>query len=135
MRAEYGVMVSRPKLAIDFHAVEEKHWPIHARLENWARWNWDRSGGKASPMFRLYRSTNAKRDYGSTKVTIVDKMDAQKIAKAVAVHLPVKHRLSICWCYLKPVHPAKCARDLAVTMPELWGLIRDSRQMLLNNDA
>jgi hypothetical protein len=65
----------------------------------------------------------------------VDKMDAQKIAKAVAVHLPVKHRLSICWCYLKPVHPAKCARDLAVTMPELWGLIRDSRQMLLNNDA
>jgi hypothetical protein len=134
MRAEYGVMVSRPKLAIDFHAVEEKHWAIHARLENWARWHWDRPGGSASPMFRLYRSSNTRRDYGSTTITSVDKMDAQKIAKAVAA-LPMRHRLAVCWCYLKPVNPAKKARELQITTKELWSLVCESRQILVNKDA
>jgi hypothetical protein len=52
---------------VDFAAVQPSQWKIHDRLENWARWcrgSQRQTGTAGSPMFNLYRSSEAKRQYG-----------------------------------------------------------------------
>ena len=126
-------MLMRTKpVVIDFHVVAERHWRIHGRLENWARWCRSRPGSQSSPMFRmavtpLHWQNAAVRHDG----VAVDKMDAQKIAKGIAA-LPEKHRLALGWCYTKPVNPRKAASDIGTTLEGLLEYVNDARQMLLN---
>lgn len=120
----------------DFHAVEEKHAQIHARLQNWARWCNGRGGPTTSPMFRLYvapaRARGGEIHFGGGAP--VDKMDAARIAKAV-IALPESHRHAINWSYVKPVNPPRAAREIGCTLEGLALLVRDGRQMLLNRGA
>jgi DNA-directed RNA polymerase specialized sigma24 family protein len=119
---------------VDFAAVQPSQWKIHDRLENWARWcrgSQRQTGTAGSPMFNLYRSSEAKRQYGEETSVPIDKLDAQAIAKGVAA-LPDKHRRAIHWSYLHPRSPTSQARELGVSLDGLAQLVQDGRQMLIN---
>lgn len=124
---------------VDFARVPVAHWKMHDRLENWARWCDGREGSDhapPSPMFALYRSTDAKREerlYGEVTSVPVDKIDAAQVAKLIAV-LPDKHRRAIHWCYLRPRNPTAMARELGVGLEGLSQLVHNARQMLINRD-
>jgi DNA-directed RNA polymerase specialized sigma24 family protein len=82
-------------------------------------------------MFRLYRADNWERAYAAPTATAVDGLDAQRVAKAVAL-LPEPHRLGLSWYYVRPTSPAKACRQLGTTMAGLAQFVRDGRQMLIN---
>lgn len=126
-----------PRQIVDFSAVPPSQFKIHDRLENWARWCRDRpnrEGSAGSPMFALYRSSEARRAYGFETNVPVDKFDAAAIAKAVAV-LPDKHRRALQWCYLHPRNPIAMARELGVSLSGMADLVTAGRQMLINKRA
>lgn len=121
------LMQTRP--SVDFHYVERKHAEIHGRLENWARSCHGSSASSASPMFRLYRSSET---INAREVSVgVDHLDAMRIAKGI-VFLPTPHRLSIHWCYLKKNNPRRACQEIGTSLEGLALYIRDSRQFLIN---
>ena len=123
---------------VDFAAVPPSQWAIHDRLENWARWSRGDGGEKArmadpSPMFSLYRSSDARREYGAATATPVDKPDALKIHFAIiAPTFDPQARRALQWSYLRPRDPAGTARELGVTLAGLRDLVRAGRQMLID---
>jgi DNA-directed RNA polymerase specialized sigma24 family protein len=120
---------------VDFHAVEPHQREIDRRLHNWARWCNGTSVGLTSPMFRMAPPPPRVRgDLAYASAGAVDRMDAQRIAKAVAA-LPAQHRASINWCYVKPVSPRRACQAIGVSMEELDRLVRDGRQMLINRNV
>lgn len=128
-------MLMAVKLDIDFHAVEAKHHQIHTRLQNWATWCNGTFSSPGSPMWRFARSAARARGAEHTWATsVVDGMDAQRIAKAVG-HLPEPHRKALNWSYLKPINPRRAASEQGTTLVGLALLVRDARQMLLNRGA
>lgn len=120
---------------IDFHQVEEKHLAIHGRLVNWGTWCNGTAPSETSPMFRLYiASARARSHDGVTFGVSVDRMDAARIAKAVAA-LPDQNRSAVNWCYVRPVAPIRAARAIGTSLDGLMQLLRDGRQMLVNRGA
>lgn len=125
-------MLMKVRETVDFHRVEEGHLAIDARLQNWARWCNGSSVSNTSPMFRLVPPPPRVRgDIGFWAGAPVDKLDAAKMAKAVAA-LPAAHRASINWHYIKPVSPRKACQAIGCSMEGLGQLVRDARQMLIN---
>jgi DNA-directed RNA polymerase specialized sigma24 family protein len=121
--------------AIDFHAVEEKHQEIHQRLVNWALWCNGRESGAMAPMWRMSVSTARAKGAEHTWATVcIDRMDAQRIQKAVT-HLPEGHRDALNWSYVKPINPKRQAAIMGTTLVGLSLLVRDGRQMLVNRKA
>lgn len=120
-----------------FASVPPSQWGIHDRLVNWSRWARGGSGESArmeaaSPMFNLFRSSEAKRAYGEETVVPVDQGDALKIAKAVG-HLPPQKRKAIHWYYLEGGrHPSGQAKAMNIEVQRLADLVRDGRAMLLD---
>lgn len=114
---------------VDFFAVEPKHYKIHERLINWARWCHSPQWGRVQPMFRLYRPDDHWE--GQEPRNPVDGLDATKIQKAMA-HLPQNHCFALGWCYVKRSNPKKAAAGLGVNMQGLASLVVDGRQMLVN---
>lgn len=128
-------MLMRTKEYVDFHAVEPHQREIDARLRNWARWCNGTGAPATSPMFRLAPPPPRVRgEFAYQSADVVDPMDAQKIAKAVAA-LPDDHRASINWNYVKPVAPKRACQAIGCSMDGLYKLVRDSRQMLINRSA
>jgi DNA-directed RNA polymerase specialized sigma24 family protein len=124
----------KPRPYVDFAAVPVSQWKMHDRLENWARWargSQRQNGTAGSPMFDLYRSSEAKRTYGEETSVPIDKMDAQAVAKGVSA-LPDKHRRAIQWHYLHPRNPTGQAREMGVSLQGLADLVGAGRQMLVN---
>ena len=121
------------RVYVDFSSVETKHELIDQRLQNWARWSHNRGSGGASPMFRLYRSTEVHAGHESSG-PVVDSLDAQRVQKAVTA-LPTNHRLALSWAYIKRNNPQRCAISLGLTLAGLAQMVRDSRQMLCNRNA
>lgn len=126
----------KPRAAVayvDFDRIQPSHWAMHDRLENWARASrgGDKQAGNAGPMFVLYRSSDARREYGAETAAPVDRSDAVIVGKGVSF-LPDKHRQAIHWFYLHPRNPKNAASLLGVTMQGLADLVRDGRQMLIN---
>jgi hypothetical protein len=126
---------------VDLSAVSDEHWEIHRRLENWARWCDGASGEKArkaepSPMFSLYRSTEARRAYGEETAVPIDKDDALKIHFAI-VHptFDPQARKALQWCYLRPKDPAGAARDMGTDIAGLLDLILAGRALLIERGA
>lgn len=117
---------------VDFFAVEPKHYKIHERLTNWARWCHSPQWGRVQPMFRLYRPDDHWE--GAEPSNPVDGPDATKIQKAMA-HLPERHRSALAWCYIKRSNPKRAAQQLGVNMPGLADLVSNGRQMLINRDV
>lgn len=126
--------IERERGPVDFSAVEPHHVAIDARLTNWARWSSGRSGRDCSPMFRLYRSSEARRMDAVDAPPPIDSLDAQRVQKAVA-GLPTPHRLALSWCYIHRTNARKAAQLLGESLPGLARLIRDARQMLINRGA
>lgn len=117
---------------VDLESVPPSQWGIHDRLTNWARWcrgSEKQSGSTGSPMFDLYRSSEAKRSYGEETSVPVDKDDAIRVAKAVG-HLPPQKRAAIHWHYLHPRNPTAKARELGTDLVGLAQLVRDARTIL-----
>jgi DNA-directed RNA polymerase specialized sigma24 family protein len=120
---------------VDFGHVPAHQADIDGRLINWARWSYNRSvGDGASPMFRMYRSTDANQQYGQLCAHPVDHIDAQRMQKAVS-HLPAPHRMALSWCYIKRNNPRKAAQLLGYSLEGLARLITDGRQMLISRGA
>lgn len=120
---------------VDFHEVPSHQREIDARLANWGRWAMNRGFGvECSPMFALYRSADHWRQYGATTADAVDRIDAQRMQKAVTA-LPGPHRLALSWCYIRKNNPAGAARTIGTSMQGLKKLIDDGRQMLINRNA
>ena len=116
---------------IDFHAVAPDHRAIDARLLNWGRWCNGSAAPSSCPMFRLTPSaprTRGEIAYGADQV---DQADAMLVSKMVQA-LPPKHRAAINWSYVKPVSPRLAMKQIGVAKEELWMLLRDGRQMLIN---
>ena len=123
-----------PTHAVDFSLVPHHQREIDARLANWAKWSYGRAGATASPMFRLYRSSDAAQQYGAQTAEKVDAIDAQRMQKAITA-LPAKHRQALSWAYIKRTNPRKAAASLGLTMQELADMVTDARQMLINRHA
>ncbi len=120
---------------IDFHQVEPHQRQIDARLANWARWCNGTHAPTTSPMFRMTPPPPRVRgEMAYQSAGLVDRMDATKIAKAVAA-LPEKHRAAINWHYVKPVSPKRACGAIGINMEGLANLVRDGRQMLINRGA
>ena len=115
---------------VDFFYVPPQQQEIHKRLENWARACFSGGGSSASPMFRLYRSSDARRESSIP----CDQHDAAKIAKGVAI-LPELHRVALSWNYIDGGSPHKIRQKLGVTFAGLMLLINDGRQMLINREV
>lgn len=126
---------ARGSVRVDFHAVEVHQREIDGRLANWAAWcNGSWGGPGTSPMFRMVPPPPRVRGDIAYGARIVDKADAAKIAAAV-IALPEKHRKAVHWAYVRPVSPKKTCRELGVDMDDLYRLLRDGRQMLINRGA
>lgn len=122
----------RPR--VEFASVPPSQWSIHDRLLNWSKWargSEKQSGVAGSPMFNLYRSSEAKRAYGEETTVPVDQEDAMRLAKAVG-HLPPQKRKATHWYYLEGGrHPAGMAREMGVEVQRLSDLVRDARTVLI----
>ncbi len=130
MRAEYGVMVSRPKLAIDFEYVEPHQRDIDGDLRNWAL---DQRNGirqNVAAGFSQYQSPpGVRRERGSP--ISVDHGAAVMLNKEI-IKLPERNRLALHWCYVKKSSPKTGCKTCGTTAQGLYQLIRDARQMLIN---
>lgn len=116
---------------IDFHAVEQHQREIDARLRNWGIWCNGSTAPMTSPMFRMTPPPPRVRGEIAYMANSVDRMDAAKLAKAVAA-LPGPHRAALNWCYVKPVSPKRACQAIGTTMDGLAMFVRDGRQMLIN---
>lgn len=115
----------------DFSIVPDHQLAIHARLDNWGRWCKGSGFAQISPMFRLFRSSEARRAYVECPI-MVDEADAAKMAKGVLA-LPEKHRYSIHWYYADGEIPMKRAQQvIGCSRAELAVYVIDARQMMLN---
>lgn len=120
---------------IDFHAVEPHQREIDRRLANWGRWCNGSSAPMTSPMFRMTPPPPRVRgEMAYQSADTVDRMDAARVAKAVAA-LPPDHRTAINWHYVKPVSPKRACERLSCSMERLAQLVRDGRQMLINRSV
>lgn len=120
---------------VDFHAVEPHQRDIDRRLQNWGRWCNGTTAPMTSPMFRMTPPPPRVRgDMAYQASNPVDAMDAAKVSKAVAA-LPPGHRAALNWSYVKPVSPKRACQTIGTSMQGLQWLVRDGRQMLLNQQV
>lgn len=125
--------VERPQ--VDFASVPPSQWAMHDRLLNWAKWargssRFDRMPG--TPMFGLYRSSDARREYGATETSVpIDNRDATRIQVGVSA-LPDKHRRALHWCYLHPKNATSMARELGLSLQGMAQMIKDARTTMIN---
>lgn len=119
---------------IDFHAVEPHQREMDGRLRNWGLWCNGSTAPMTSPMFRMTPPPPRVRGDLAYSSTPCDRMDAAKVAKAVAA-LPAPHRAAINWNYVKPVSPKRACQAIGTTMEGLALFVRDGRQMLINRNA
>ena len=127
-------MLMKTREPVDFHAVEPHQREIDGRLRNWGLWCNGSNVPMTSPMFRMTPPPPRVRGEMAYAANVVDRMDAQRVAKAVAA-LPAPHRAAINWSYVKPVSPRRACQAIGTTMDGLQQLVRDGRQMLLNRGA
>lgn len=124
-----------PREFVDFASVPEHQWPMHDRLENWARAQrgGDKQSGSAAPIFKLHKSDEwHSREYGAETALSVDRSDAVLVAKGV-IALPEKHRAALQWYYIRHgSNPMGKRAELGVTLRDLAQLVIDARQMLIN---
>lgn len=129
--------VPRPQRAVvDFDEVSDEHWPIHRRLrDNWARWSdgsQKQTGQAASPMFNLYRSSDARREYGAETVVPIDREDAMRLHFAIIrPDFDPQARRALQWAYLRPRNPAGAAVSIGVTLQGLAALVVAGRALLV----
>ena len=120
--------------SVDFAYVEPYQVEIDARLQNWARWANGRGAPACQPMFRLYRSSEARTIDAHDRASPIDSLDAQKVQRAVT-ELPGRHRLALSWCYITRTSARKAAQTVGESLEGLASLIRDARQMLISRGA
>jgi DNA-directed RNA polymerase specialized sigma24 family protein len=119
---------------VDFFAVADQHYAIHARLEQWARWVRVRPHGwQVTPMFRQYRSKAWQWERPEVKSPI-NTLEVVAMEKQVSA-LPEKNREAIRWVYVFGGSPGTMARHLGVNKQGLMDLIGVGRTMLLNRGA
>lgn len=125
-----------PREFVDFASVPPSQWAIHDRLTNWARWCRGRQGqvgGAGSPMFELYRSSNARREYGEETSVPVDTGDAVLLAKTIGnPAFPDQHRRALDWYYVHPRNPGGKAREMGLSIAGLADLVQRARIVLMN---
>lgn len=120
-------------MTVDFTIVPEHQLAMHDRMLNWGRWCYGTGHAQASPMFRMYRSSEVYQYMSETAIQ-VDTHDAAKIAKAV-IALPEDHRHAASWYYINKGAPVRACRIIGCGMQHLARLVIDGRTMLINRRA
>jgi len=116
---------------IDFDRIPERQSDIHDKLTAWGKWcKPSRQSWMVSPMFRQYRSHAWQWETPELRIES-DPNECFAIEKLVA-SLPEKHRDALRWYYVRPISPAKVARQLAVTLEGLDKVVIDARDMVKN---
>lgn len=115
--------------AVDFNHVPHNQAEIHARLENWARWQRGGHPGNVHPMFRQYRARNA--ELAPSIASEVDGLDAVSVQK-VMKDIPERQRLAVQWCYVQRNNPNRMCAALGVNKASLLILITEGRTMITN---
>jgi hypothetical protein len=115
---------------VDFSAVPEHQLKIHARLENWGRWCHGTGHAQMSPMFRLYRSSQARTLYVDVKVP-VDSEDAAVVSKGV-VALPEEYRHALNWYYVNRGSPKRACLIIGCDKSTLAMYVIQGRQMMIS---
>lgn len=119
------------RLYVDFARVKPEHAEIHRRLENWARWLRPGQIRAVCPYLRLYRPTAQEREpYIVEARAPTSAADAMLIQRAIQ-DLPQDKRIAISWCYYSHRAPHRQARQMGLSITELYALVTDSREMLL----
>ena len=117
----------------DFSHVPEHQIAMHARLENWGRWCYGAGHAQMSPMFRLYRSSQARTAYVEISVP-VDTADAAVVANGV-IALPEQHRHALSWYYVNRGSPKRACQVIGCAQSTLAIYVIDGRQMMLNRNV
>ncbi len=123
------LMKTKPE-PIDFHLVDPKHYDIHEKLENWARYVAVRRPSWVGPIWKMGKS-HGRQWHAPVLSKPIDNMEGHEMEKAVA-DLPAKNRDAIRWSYVHKTTPAVAARQLAVTYELLASLVSGGRTMLIN---
>lgn len=122
------------RIGLDVFVVEPRHYAIHERLSNWARWALGGRGNVNSicPMFRMLGYQSPRGRDPTPSLQIIDPLDASSVEKAV-MQLPEKHRRAMVWWYVtKRPSPSAMRQRLGVTSAGLCKLCHDARTMLDN---
>lgn len=114
---------------VDFAYVPSNQTEIHARLENWARWQRGGHPGNVHPMFREYRARNA--ELAPSIASEVDGLDAVAVQR-IMKDLPQSHRIAVQWCYVQRSNPIRVCQALGVSKAGLLELITAGRTMANN---
>lgn len=118
------------KIAIDWHRVPEYQWPMHARLQNWARYVRVHRVGARAPMWR-YTLSSQRMWHMPAPIPEVDVSDGAALEHAVR-ELPEGHRDALRWHYVYQGPPARIVRSLGVSYETLSFLVVDARRLLMN---
>ena len=120
------------KTAIDWHRVPEYQWPMHERLQNWARYvRVHRVQGRA-PMWRFTLSSQ-RMWHMPAAIPEVDERDGLDIEHHVA-GLPEKQREALRWHYVYQGPPARIVRGLGISYETLAFLVIEARRNLMNRE-
>lgn len=130
--AERAREPAKPRQFVDFSFVPPSQWKIHDRLLAWARWCDSRPAQNTAAGFELFRSGDARRDYGTPTTVPLNKDDCQVIATAVA-GLPQRNRQAVQWLYLNGRDPLGNAVKLGLDRQGLMDLIVEGRGMLVES--
>jgi hypothetical protein len=118
---------------VDFSDVPHDQQKIHARLENWAAWCRGSGHPEISPMFRLYRSSQARQAYIHVSVP-VDIEDAAVVSNWV-VALPESNRHAINWYYINRLSPKRACMVIGCEQKELAQYVLNGRAMMIANNV
>lgn len=120
------------KTAIDWHRVPEYQFPMHSRLENWARYVRTHHPHRGAPMWRFTLSSQ-RMWHMPAPVASVDERDGFEVERSVG-ELPEANREAIRWHYVYQGPPARIIRSLGITYETLAFLVIDGRAMLMNRE-
>lgn len=126
----------RPNPFADYLIVPSKHLAIHRELCNWGHWNeWKRrpagGSGAESPMFRMFRSSFARGEYGAPTQAPSPRTEEAADVEQALHKVPELHREALKGFYVDQARPQQIMRILRRTSPRL----QDDMLMVLLHDG
>lgn len=128
MYAAEPVGMRRPDVFADIHVIPPEHKAVDAELAEWGSWlRLRRWSADQSPMFRLFRSSETRAEYGAlTAEPTPQAAQAMQVEAAVRA-LPDLSRAALRGWYFRQLPPWRLARDLGIRKVELQQVLDDAR--------
>lgn len=119
----------RPDPLAEIHHIPLEHQAVDLELHDWGRWlkmrSW--SGGTESPMFRLFRSSEARAAYGALTVEPTPAAGrALAVEEAVRQLGEIERELLRHW-YVRNSSPWRVCKLLSIRKDELQAVLHQAR--------